>query len=100
VAGVDCLWLPPFYPSPWRDGGYDVADYRDVHAQVGTLDDFTDFLERAHELGLRVIVDFVANHTSDQHPWFQANIRHSASPRYRNEHEPMQPGPFTPNNGA
>jgi hypothetical protein len=49
--GVNGLWLPPFYPSPWRDGGYDIADYRDVHPQVGTLDDFTDFLEQAHELG-------------------------------------------------
>jgi hypothetical protein len=76
----DCLWLPPFYPSPWRYGGYDVTDYRDVHPQVGTLPDFTAFLERAHELGLRVIVDFVANHTSDQHPWFQVSRRDPGGP--------------------
>ncbi len=71
--GVDCLWLPPFYPSPLRDGGYDVADYTDVHPDLGTLGDFVQFVDEAHERGLRVITDFVMNHTSDQHPWFQAS---------------------------
>ncbi|PRZ41568.1 trehalose synthase [Antricoccus suffuscus] len=69
--GVDCLWLPPFFPSPLRDGGYDVSDYVGVLPEFGTLDDFADFLKAAHERGIRVIIDFVMNHTSDAHPWFQ-----------------------------
>jgi maltose alpha-D-glucosyltransferase / alpha-amylase len=71
--GVDCLWLPPFYPSPLRDGGYDVSDYIGVLPEFGTVDDFKSFLDAAHARGIRVIVDFVMNHTSDQHPWFQAS---------------------------
>ncbi|WP_147797160.1 maltose alpha-D-glucosyltransferase [Cellulomonas sp. Y8] len=71
--GVDCLWLPPFYPSPLRDGGYDVSDYTAVAAQYGTLEDFTDLVAAAHERGMRVVVDLVMNHSSDQHPWFQAS---------------------------
>ncbi len=71
--GVDCLWLPPFYPSPLRDGGYDVADYCSVLPEFGTLPDFTELVAAAHARGLRVIVDVVLNHTSDQHPWFQAS---------------------------
>jgi alpha-glucosidase len=69
--GVDALWVTPFYPSPQKDHGYDVADYRDVDPRFGTLADFDAMLARAHELGLRVIVDLVPNHTSDEHPWFQ-----------------------------
>jgi len=68
--GVDCLWLPPFFPSPLRDGGYDVEDYTDVQPELGLLDDMRALLEAAHERGMRVITDFVMNHTSDQHPWF------------------------------
>ncbi|RKN36720.1 maltose alpha-D-glucosyltransferase [Streptomyces hoynatensis] len=71
--GVDCLWLPPFYASPLRDNGYDVSDYRAVHPEVGTIDDFVAFLDAAHERGMRVIIDMVMNHTSDRHPWFQAS---------------------------
>ncbi len=71
--GVDCLWLPPFYASPLRDGGYDISDYTDIPPDVGSLEDFKTFLDGAHHRGLRVIVDFVLNHTSDQHPWFQAS---------------------------
>ena len=71
--GIDCLWLPPFYPSPLRDGGYDVSDYTGVLPEFGTVDDFTALLNAAHQRGIRVIVDFVINHTSDQHPWFQAS---------------------------
>ncbi|MGH3497287.1 MAG: maltose alpha-D-glucosyltransferase [Nocardioidaceae bacterium] len=71
--GVDCLWLPPFFPSPNRDGGYDVSDYTEVADDIGTLVDFSAFLDEAHARGLRVIIDFVMNHTSDQHPWFQAS---------------------------
>jgi maltose alpha-D-glucosyltransferase / alpha-amylase len=71
--GVDCLWVPPFYTSPLRDGGYDVADYTGVQPEVGTIEDFQEFLDQAHARGIRVIIDFVMNHTSDQHPWFQAS---------------------------
>ncbi|MGW5361265.1 maltose alpha-D-glucosyltransferase [Actinopolymorpha pittospori] len=71
--GIDCLWLPPFYVSPLRDGGYDVADYTAIAPDVGAHEDFVDFIEAAHARGIRVIVDFVMNHTSDQHPWFQAS---------------------------
>ena len=78
--GVDCLWLLPFYPSPLRDDGYDVADYRTVHPDYGTLADFERFLEEAHARGLRVISDLVVNHTSDQHRWFQEARRDPASP--------------------
>jgi maltose alpha-D-glucosyltransferase/alpha-amylase len=70
--GVDGLWLMPTYPSPLVDDGYDIADYFGVHPDYGTLDDFKDFLDAAHARGLRVITDLVLNHTSDQHPWFQA----------------------------
>jgi len=71
--GIDCLWLPPFYPSPLRDGGYDVADYTAVAAQYGTMADFTELIEEVHARGMRIVVDLVMNHTSDQHPWFQAS---------------------------
>ena len=71
--GIDCLWLPPFYPSPLRDGGYDVADYLDIDPQYGTPQDFAALIEVAHARGIRVIIDIVMNHTSDQHPWFQAS---------------------------
>ena len=70
--GVNTLWLLPFYPSPLRDDGYDIADYLDVHPHYGTMDDFRAFVEQAHARGLRVITELVINHTSDQHPWFQA----------------------------
>ena len=72
--GVDAVWLSPFYASPQADAGYDVADYRAVDPLFGTLADFDVLLERAHGLGLRVIVDLVPNHTSDEHAWFQAAL--------------------------
>ncbi len=72
--GVDAVWLTPFYRSPMADGGYDVADPRDVDPSLGTLEDFDKLLVEAHAKGLRVIVDLVPNHTSDQHPWFQAAL--------------------------
>ncbi|HEX6534227.1 MAG TPA: maltose alpha-D-glucosyltransferase [Gemmatimonadaceae bacterium] len=74
--GVDTLWLLPFYPSPLRDDGYDIAEYEAIHPQYGTLDDFKRFLGEAHGRGLRVITELVVNHTSDQHPWFQ-RARHA-----------------------
>jgi len=70
--GVDCLWLLPMYPSPLKDDGYDIADYYNIHPDYGTLEDLKVFLREAHARGLRVIADLVVNHTSDQHPWFQA----------------------------
>ncbi|MGZ8758930.1 MAG: alpha-amylase family glycosyl hydrolase, partial [Aeromicrobium sp.] len=71
--GVDCLWIPPFYPSPLRDGGYDVAGFTDVAPELGTIDDFAELLDKTHAAGIRIIIDFVMNHTSDQHPWFQSS---------------------------
>lgn len=73
--GVDTLWLMPFYPSPLRDDGYDIADYQNVHPDYGTLADFRAFVRAAHARGLKIITELVINHTSDQHPWFQAARR-------------------------
>lgn len=70
--GVNTIWLMPFYPSPLRDDGYDIASYDDVHPQYGTLADFREMLDEAHKRGLKVITELVINHTSDAHPWFQA----------------------------
>jgi len=79
--GVDCLWLLPMYPSPFRDDGYDISDYCAIHPQYGTLDDFKTFLSAAHERGLRVITELVVNHTSDQHPWFKEARSSPESPK-------------------
>src|SRR5690606_17656463 len=68
---ITAIWLLPFYPSPWRDDGYDIADYADIHPSYGTMSDFKRFMREAHSRGLRVITELVINHTSDQHPWFQ-----------------------------
>ena len=69
--GVTAIWLLPFYPSPLKDDGYDIADYTSIHPQYGTLEDFKEMLDEAHARGIRVINELVINHTSDQHPWFQ-----------------------------
>ena len=69
--GVTAIWLLPFYPSPLRDDGYDIADYRGINPAYGTMRDFRRFVREAHERGMRVITELVINHTSDQHPWFQ-----------------------------
>ena len=82
--GVTAIWLLPFYPSPLKDDGYDIADYGDVHPMYGTLADFKVFLREAHARGLRVITELVLNHTSDQHPWFQRARRAPAGSRWRN----------------
>jgi maltose alpha-D-glucosyltransferase / alpha-amylase len=68
--GIDCIWLLPFYPSPLRDGGYDISDYYSVHPESGTVEDLRTLLDEAHSRGIRVIADLVINHTSDLHPWF------------------------------
>jgi maltose alpha-D-glucosyltransferase/alpha-amylase len=69
--GVNCVWLLPFYPSPLRDDGYDIAEYKAINPTYGTLDDFQRFMDEAHRRGLKVVTELVINHTSDQHPWFQ-----------------------------
>ncbi|HEY5331278.1 MAG TPA: maltose alpha-D-glucosyltransferase [Acidobacteriaceae bacterium] len=74
--GVTCLWLLPFFPSPLRDDGYDIADYCDVNPSYGTIDDFKQFLAAAHLRNMQVMIELVINHTSDQHPWFQ-KARHA-----------------------
>ncbi|HLL77049.1 MAG TPA: maltose alpha-D-glucosyltransferase [Pyrinomonadaceae bacterium] len=79
--GVDCLWLLPIYPSPLRDGGYDIADFYSILPEYGTLEDFKQFLDEAHRRGIRVITDLVVNHTSDQHPWFQEAVSSPDSPK-------------------
>ncbi len=71
--GIDCLWLPPFYASPLRDGGYDISDYTAVLPEFGTLPEFIELVSQAHARGIRIVTDLVMNHTSDQHPWFQAS---------------------------
>ena len=82
--GVSCVWLLPFYPSPLRDDGYDIAHYEGVHPSYGSLKDFRAFLRTAHEHGLQVVTELVINHTSDQHPWFQAARRAPADSTKRN----------------
>jgi maltose alpha-D-glucosyltransferase / alpha-amylase len=79
--GVDTVWLMPFFPSPLRDDGYDISDYWTVHPSYGTLDDFKMFLEAAHQRGLRVIIELVLNHTSDQHAWFQESRKSKDNPK-------------------
>ena len=81
--GVTTLWLLPFYPSPMRDDGYDIADYTEVNPDLGTLDDFKTFLDEAHRRKLRVVTELVINHTSDQHPWFQRARRAKPGSRER-----------------
>src|SRR5699024_3324749 len=71
ALGVTAIWLLPFYPSPLRDDGYDIADYRGVNPSFGTLPDFRRLVRECHRRGLRVITELVINHTSDQHPWFR-----------------------------
>jgi maltose alpha-D-glucosyltransferase / alpha-amylase len=78
--GVDALWLAPFQPSPWRDDGYDISDYYGVHPKFGSSGDFAEFMQQCSDRGIRVLLDLVANHTSDRHPWFAAAKRDERSP--------------------
>lgn len=101
--GVDAFWLSPFYPSPMLDGGYDISNYVDVHPDLGTLEDFDEMMTAAHHHGIRVMVDYVPNHTSDQHEWFQKSRRHEGyddwyiwHPGYVDDNGERQP----PNNWA
>ena len=80
--GVDCIWIQPIYPSPLVDDGYDIADYYGVHPDYGRVEDFETLIQEAHARGIRVIADLVLNHTSDQHPWFQA-ARQDRNSKYR-----------------
>lgn len=80
--GINAIWLMPFFPSPLRDDGYDIADYKSVHTSYGNAEDFKRFLDSAHERGIRVIIEMVLNHTSDQHPWFRQS-RSSQDNPYR-----------------
>ncbi len=82
ALGVTCVWLQPFYCSPNRDNGYDVSDYYGVSPRFGTAGEFVECMNHAQALGMRVVVDLVANHTSDQHPWFQS-ARSDPASRYR-----------------
>src|SRR5215207_7104678 len=82
--GINTIWVLPFYPSPGKDDGYDIADYRKIHPQYGTREDFRQFVDEAHSRGLRVITELVINHTSDQHPWFQSARRAPPDSRKRN----------------
>ncbi len=92
VLGVDAIWLTPFYPSPQKDFGYDVADYCAVDPTYGTLDDFDELVAAAHRRGLKVIVDYVPNHTSDEHPWFTVSRSSRDNPK-RDWYIWVDPGP-------
>ncbi len=81
--GVTALWVLPFCPSPWKDDGYDISDYRNIHPAYGTLRDFQHFLEEAHKRKIKVISELVLNHTSDQHAWFQRARRAAPGSRWR-----------------
>ena len=81
--GIDCIWILPTFPSPLIDDGYDVADYRGVHPDYGTLEDFKTLVKEIHQRGMKIIIDLVLNHTSDQHPWFQESLK-SRDNQYRN----------------
>ena len=95
--GVSCVWLMPFYPSPNRDDGYDITDFFSIDPALGTFGDFTEMVRTCRDRGIRVIADFVMNHTSDQHPWFQAARSSPDSPfrdfyHWRDERPPEKPG--------
>ncbi|HVO63505.1 MAG TPA: maltose alpha-D-glucosyltransferase [Terriglobales bacterium] len=79
--GINAIWLMPFFPSPLRDDGYDISSYISVHPSYGTLADFEEFLNAAHDRGIRIIIEMVLNHTSDQHPWFQESRKSRDNPK-------------------
>ena len=79
--GIDCIWIQPFYPSPLLDDGYDISDFIGIHSDFGTIDDFRKLVEAAHERGLKVLVDFIMNHCSEAHAWFQEARHDRNSPK-------------------
>ncbi len=79
--GIDCIWLLPFYQSPLRDGGYDISDFYSILPEYGNLNDFMEFMDTAHSKGMRVVADFVVNHTSNEHPWFQESRKPGSAKR-------------------
>ena len=89
--GVTCLWLNPIHPTPHRDDGYDVSDYYAVDPRLGTLGDFAELAAQANQRGIRLILDLVVNHTSDQHPWFQAARRDPQSLTRQSQIMPAAP---------
>jgi len=97
--GIDAIWLSPIYPSPMADFGYDISDYLNIDPVFGTLDDFDEFLYKAHQLGIRVILDLVPNHTSDEHPWFVESRSSRSNPKrdWYLWRDPL-PGGDAPNN--
>ena len=97
--GVDAIWLSPFYTSPMADFGYDIADYCNVDQIFGTLDDFKDLVSKAHDRGIKVLVDLIPNHTSDEHPWF-VNSKADRDSKYRDWYVWRDPKPdgSPPNN--
>ena len=100
--GITCLWLLPFYPSPLKDDGYDIADYCNVNPRYGTLDDFDRLMAAAKERGLRIMLDIVPNHCSSDHAWFQAALKAGpGSPESREIHlTTSRAGPICPGRGA
>src|SRR5215469_1045312 len=82
--GIDAIWFTPWYPSPLADAGYDVADYRDIAPRFGTLADADALIKEAHERNIKIIIDIVPNHCSDQHPWFQAALAAAPASPERN----------------
>jgi alpha-glucosidase len=97
--GIDAIWISPIFPSPMVDFGYDIANYVDIDPLFGTLDDFDALLAKAHDLGLKVVLDLVPNHTSDQHPWFVESRASRDNPKrdWYLWHDP-DPGGVEPNN--
>ncbi len=79
--GIDCIWLLPFYQSPLKDGGYDISDFYSILPEYGNLNDFMEFMDTAHSKGMRVVADFVVNHTSNEHPWFQESRKRGSAKR-------------------
>ena len=79
--GIDILWISPLYKSPNDDNGYDISDYYDIHPEFGTMDDFDQLLEAVHDRGMRLIMDLVVNHTSDEHKWFEESMSSKDNPK-------------------
>ena len=99
TLGAGVIWLSPIFPSPWADAGYDVSDFRGIHPRLGTLQDFDCLIDEAHRHGIRIVLDWPLNHTSDEHPWFE-DARSSRDSRYRNWYIWANPKPdgSPPNN--